>query len=134
MTNPLEECAQSFKNARGSIYEGAMKLYAISEQEAWVGQFSSFSEYVELECQISKSYASKLLKSWRFYVVEGGVSQDKLVGTDPEKLYLALQLPSGTPEERLEQAQHLSRNDIKQAVFDKGGAPCEHPHCDKRLQ
>jgi hypothetical protein len=60
------------------VYEGASLLYQIDQEKLWEGNYDSFGEYVEQECQLSQGYASKLLQSWKFYVIEGGLSQAKL--------------------------------------------------------
>lgn len=125
-TTILDQAAQCFTSARRNIYEGTALLYRIDQEKSWEGQFSSFGEYVEQECQLSQGYASKLLQSWKFYVIDGGLSQAKLNGVDAEKLYLALKLPDGTPEKRLIQAQTLSRQELRAELAEKDGEDCQH--------
>lgn len=131
-TSVLAEAAACFKDARKSVYEGAALLYQIHENNVWEGRYSSFSEYVEQECQISKSYASKLLQAWRFYVIEGGVSKSSLVGIDADKLYLATKLPSGTVEQRMVKAREWNRDDLRAELSTVDGVECVHPD-DKRV-
>lgn len=123
----LADAAACFKNARKNVYEGAALLYQIDENNIWEGQYSSFSEYVEQECQIGKSQASKLIQAWRYYVIEGGVSKSQLVGIDADKLYLTTKLPTGTVEQRLIKAREWNRDDLRAELSTVDGKECDHP-------
>jgi hypothetical protein len=80
---------------------------------------------VESECQISASYASKLVKTYEHYVIQGGLSHAKLKATDPEKLYLAIAL-KGSPERQAVKAETLSRQELKAETHEVDGKDCEH--------
>lgn len=121
----LTEAALCFIQARRNLIEGAAYLYQISTNSLWEGKFSSLGAYVEQECQLSQGYASKLIKAYEHYVVEGGLSQRKIEGTDPEKLYLAIAL-TGTPEEQAMKAETLTRSELKQERAMKDDVECEH--------
>lgn len=123
----LTEAAECFRNARKNVYDGAAKLYQIHEGNLWEEGYSSFSEYVEQECQITKSYASKLLQAWRYYVIEGGLKQKDLVGIDADKLYLATKLPTGSVEQRLVKAREWNRDDLRAELSTVDGVECAHP-------
>lgn len=123
----LRTAAEYFQTARTHIYAGAKLLYEIDQTNAWEGKYSSFSEYVEQECQLSRGFASKLLQAWKYYVIDGGVSHDKLVGIDAEKLYLALRLPSGSPEDKLLKAREWNRDDLRAELSTTDGMECQHP-------
>lgn len=126
-TTILKDAANVFKAARVSVYEGARLLYRIQETNAWEGQFSSFAEYVEQECQISKGYASKLLQSYKYYVIDGGVLQQNLKDIDADKLYFAMKLPKGTVEQRLVKAREWNRQDLRDELStDSNGEECPH--------
>lgn len=125
-TTILTDAAKCFTTARQNIYEGASLLYRINEENLWKEGYDSFGEFIEQECQLSQGYASKLIQSWKFYIVEGGLSHEKLNGVDAEKLYLALKLPDGTPEKRLIQAQTLSRQELRAELAEKDGVDCLH--------
>lgn len=135
----LGECAEAFKLARKGVYSGAALLYRIEQENLWEGRFSSFSDYVESELQISKGFASKLLQSWKFYVITNGVSPRNLEGVGEEKLYLALKIP-GTAEEKLVRAREWTRRELQDEAASKDGVDCEHPDtilicatCSKRI-
>ena len=122
----LEECSSCFTSARQNLIRGARYLHDISVGKLWQDNFSSFGEFVEQECQISQSFASKLIAVYNHYLVSGGVSQRNLEGVDAEKLYLALKLP-GSPEEQLTKAKTLSRGELKQQKeFEETGEECKH--------
>lgn len=131
-TDLLTEAADCFHDARKSIMAGASLLYEIYQTNAWEGRYSSFTEYVEQECQISKGMASKLIQTWRYYVIEGGVSQAKLEGVDAEKLYLATKLNSGSPQERIVMAREWNRDDFRAELSTIHGVECQHPD-EKRV-
>lgn len=138
--NILTATAECFTNARRNVYEGAKLLYQINEEKLWESEYDSFNAFLEQDCQISAGYASKLIQSWKFYVVEGGLSQAKLSHVDAEKLYLALKLPTGSPEKRLTQALTLSRQELRaELAEDENGNEhtCEPlticKICNKRL-
>ena len=90
-------------------------VYSVYKNELWAGRFSSFGEYVESEdgLGMSQGYASKLRQVEERFVIEGGLSPEKLEGIDYERLYAASKLP-GTPEEQLEMARTLTRREIRE--------------------
>jgi hypothetical protein len=130
--NILHDCSSAFISARKNIYMGIAILYKIQQESLWEGQFSSLNEYIEQECQISKGYASKLLQSWKYFVVDGGVLRQNLIGIDPDKLYFALRLPKGTIEQRLVKAREWNREDLRAELAIVDGEECKHP-LDKRV-
>lgn len=139
-TTKLESAIACFQGVRTKISEGMKHLYDIAESKLWDnGQYSSFGEFVEEGCGISESLASKLLKIYKHYAVEGGIEYARLSNTDSEKLYLAIGLP-GTPEEKLNRAEMLTRRDIKDSLAVKDGVECTHDtliqicaHCGRKV-
>lgn len=121
--NLIDETLKIFRTVRASMVMAMQKLYEVHSTDAWKGRYSSFGEFVEDGCGVSQGTASKLLKVYKHYVLEGGVSQRNLEGVDSEKLYLAISL-KGTPEEKLEKARALSRTELKLERNDE--EPCLH--------
>lgn len=109
----LQKTKSAFDKFKESLLDAMQLLWEVHESKAWeqTGVYS-FGQYVEDELQISQSMASKLLSNQRHYLVEGGVSQDKIRGIDHEKLYLAQKL-SGSPQEQVEKARALTRAELK---------------------
>lgn len=123
MIDLLETTKEAFANVRSSMVVAMQKLHQVREQGLWTQVASNWGEYVEAELGISQSFASKLLTVNKHYILEGGISPEKLAGIDYEKLYLAREL-TGTIEENVEKARTLSRLDLKQDKNDD--TPHEH--------
>jgi len=139
--NILETAAGCFKQAQKNLIQGAAMLYRINSEKLWESNYSSFGEYVETECGISTSMASKLLKAYSFYAIEAKIPQQELESVDYEKLYLTVALKDLTPEEKLVRAKTWSRSEIKDELAQKDGKDCDHPEtiricstCHKRVE
>lgn len=131
----LDSTIQAFKRAKSHFLEAAALLHEVDIKNAWEGRYSSFGEFVEDGAQISKGMASKLLKVYRHYVLEGSFAAKKLELVDPEKLYLAIGL-KGDHQKQYEQALTLSRSELRLNHSDS--EPCiDHipvcAHCHVRL-
>ena len=126
----LDKTIHAFKGAKRAFLEAAALLHEVDIKNAWEGRYSSFGEFVEDGAQISKGMASKLLKVYRHFVLEGSFAAKQLELVDPEKLYLAINL-EGNYQKQYEQAIALSRQELRQSKGDD--APCtEHvPYCAK---
>lgn len=106
-------------------------VYSVYKNELWKERFSSFGEYVESAegLGMSQGYASKLKQVEEHYVIEGGLSPEKLEGIDYERLYAASKLP-GTPEEHAAIAKTLTRREIRETQNEAEETPHEHsPIC-----
>lgn len=126
--NLLETAATCFKQAQKNLIQGAALLYRINSEKIWESNYSSFGEYVEQECGISTSMASKLLKAYSYYAIESNIPQQELENVDYEKLYLTTALKDLTPEEKLVRAKSWSRSEIKAELSQKDGIDCAHPN------
>lgn len=123
--NLLQQAAKCFTRARQNLIEGAAHLYAIEAARLWEGKYGSFSDYVEQECQISRSFAAKLIAVHGYYIEKSRLEPLQLVSTDMEKLYLAISL-QGTAEEQALRAQTWSRGELQEELrVQKHG---EHDH------
>ena len=140
LTSPLELAVFCFQGARRNIVAGMSYLYQVDKENLWEGKYSSFSEFVEQDCQLSKGYASKLVQAWEHYVITGGVSEYKLQDIDAEKLYLAMRLPVA-PEQQVIRAGLWSRSELKQELASTPEGDCQHDcehiticsRCSKRV-
>lgn len=116
----LSQCRELFVGARKRVADAMPLLWEIADKNLWADKYSNFSEYLD-DCQISRSFASRLLKVNQHYAIEGGVSHAKLAEIDPDRLYLAISL-KGNAEEQFAKAANLSRGELKeQAVFEETG-------------
>lgn len=125
-TTILKDCASAFKEVRRNVVVAAKMLWEISDKSLWKGEYTSFGEYVERECQISSSFAAKLVIVYGHYVIDSRASERQIEAVDAEKLYLAsrLKLPM---EQQLVRAESWSRQELKAELASGGGAECTHP-------
>ena len=121
----LQEAADCFKEARGNVWEGMMKLHAIYAGNLWESKYDSFKEFVLDACDIKYAFAMRLVGNWNRYVVEGGIEPLQLKGIDADKLSIAARLPL-TPAEQLKKAIGLSREQLQDEVNDPDDL-CQHP-------
>lgn len=129
----IAQVRDCFASARHSVIRGAELLYRIREDHLWDGNHQSFDAFVQDVCQISPSFATKLLKVYEHYVIHNSVSHAKLEGIDAEKLYLASRLEE-EPERQLAKAETLTRSDLYDAIREnKNGAHECTPDPDIRL-
>lgn len=108
----LWKCRQAFLAARGSVVEAMPLLHQISTELLWSSRYSSFGEFCD-DCGISRSQASKLVRVWEHYSIQGGLPVSQLHSVDPERLYLGMGL-KGTPEEQYSKALALSRGELRE--------------------
>ncbi len=126
ITDVLDLAAHCFGQARHKFVEGSAHLYKIQEEKLWEGKYSSFGEFVEQGCGISEAFASKLVKVYRYYHIEHGLSPRKLEAIDTEKAYMAINL-NGNPEHKLLKAQEWNRQELKDELASgPNGEDCEH--------
>ncbi len=115
-TNILETTGKCFSEGRLSLLAGIAGLIEIFDRELWrEGGYSNFGEYVEQVCQLHPSAASRYMKAYRHYSLEGGFSIAKLAPVDVEKLYLAIGT-SGNAEEQFERASSLTRKELREEL------------------
>lgn len=109
----LTDTKEAFANVRSSVVVAMQKLYQVREELAWREKAETWGEYVESELSISQSFASKLLTVNQHYLVEAGISPDKLAGIDYECLYLAAST-EGSYEEQIAKAANLTRRELRE--------------------
>lgn len=137
--NLLTECRNVFQDARKSIFEGIALLHKISTEKLWDGSYSSFGEYVEQELQLHPTQASRYLKAYEHYVLQGKVSLARLNSTNPERLYWASNL-KGNVDEQLTRAESWTVREIRDELSSSEKGDCQHDHliqicakCNKRI-
>jgi hypothetical protein len=116
----IEQTKNLLHAVRGSSIKIGENLYLL-KQGVEVG--TNWGDMIRDEFDISESFASKLMSIHKAFVLDGGISQEKLEGIDGEKLYLAMKL-EGTAEEKLAKASTLTRRDLKEERNDE--KPHEH--------
>ena len=141
MNEIIEKTIGCFKDARQRVAEGMQYLYEINKSDIWDnGQYSSFTDFVESGCGISRGFASRLLSIYQHYVIEGKVSQGNLFDIDAQKLYLAIKLP-GSPSNQLIKADTLTRRELQDELASDEFGDCTHEHtytlcsrCHKKIE
>jgi len=124
-TGLIEQTRLLLQAVRGSSIKIGENLYKI-KQEMTVG--TNWGDLIRDEFDISESFASKLMSIYKGFVIDGGLSREKLEGIDGEKLYLALKL-EGTPEEKIAKAATLTRREIREERVDDG-----HVHSGETIE
>lgn len=140
VTTPItKRAAECFTEARKNLMEGAKYLHEIKAKELWKESHESYSDYLQDECRISDSFASKLVQVYEHYCLNGSFSLKALEGVDIEKAYLALKMPDKSPRHQLEAAKSLSRGELKNELNDPDDS-CKHletyracANCHKRV-
>ena len=95
------------------------RFHKILEDGLWKGTFESYAEFLA-EMRISEANASKLMTVYRTYVVEHGVSHEKLARAGWSNLYTAIPLlKEKNAEEVVQKATALRRADISDEVREK---------------
>lgn len=113
-TDLVNQTKQLLNAVRGSSIKIGENLYNIKQQVQ-----TDWGDFLRDEFDISEGFASKLMSIHKSFVIDGGISQEKLEGIDGEKLYLALKL-EGTPEEKIAKARLLTRREIREEAVDDG--------------
>jgi hypothetical protein len=123
--NLLDNTIALFKSFRSSMVTAMINLREIKETEQWRERFTSWGEFVESPdgLGISQGFASKLITTANHYLIQGGISPEKLEGIDYERLYMARALP-GSVEEQVEKARVLTRRELKEEKNEEE----EHQH------
>jgi len=122
LTSPLIQQTKDLLNAvRGSSIKIGENLHNLKTQ---LPEDTNWADFIRDEFDISEGFASKLMTVFKAFVLEGGVSYERLEGIDSEKLYLAAKL-EGTPEEKVAKARTLTRSELKQTRNDEEPVPHE---------
>lgn len=102
-------------------------LYEIEQNKLYDSKFSSWSEFVESPDGLGKTkgWASKQLKIYKRFNLDGGFSNEELENIDSERLYLATLLP-GTPQEQLTRSKVWSRSEIQEELRENKHGVHEH--------
>lgn len=118
--NPIDELIEQTRallNAvRGSSVRIGQNLY---ELKADLPKDQNWGEFLRDQFDIGESFASKLMKIHKVFVLDGGLSTEDIEGIDGEKLYLSAGL-EGSALERVSKARTLTRRELKDCRVDDG--------------
>ena len=122
----LRETASLYKDISNRYFELAARLSHIRGQHLWKNGYESFSDYLD-DTKISQATASKLIQVYESYILPGHFTPMQLDGTPYSSLYEAIPLlKQHNPQEVVEMAKRLTRDEIKSEVKDDKHPDCEH--------
>lgn len=129
MKNPanfLRDTIDLVRQIETRFLELGARLYQIREHKLWEETYDSFQEFLD-SAKISKGNASMLAAIHKAYVIDGGVSHEKLAQVGYSNLYAAIPLlESEDVETVVNKAKLLTRDEIKQEVREEKHGECEH--------
>lgn len=140
-TNFLRDTVDLVRQIETRFLELGARLFQIRQNEIWKGTHDSFQEFLD-SAKISKGNASMLAAIHKAYVVDGGVSHERLSKVGYSNLYAAIPLIEAEGiDNTVEKARLLTRDEIKQEVREEAHPDCKHPEfieicttCHKRLE
>lgn len=143
MKNPadfLRDTIDLIRQIETRFLELGARLFQIRENRLWENTYDSYQEFLD-SAKISKGNASMLAAIHKAYVIDGGVTHEKLAQVGYSNLYAAIPLiESDGIEKAVEKARLLTRDEIKQEVREELHGECEHPEviqicttCHKRM-
>jgi len=111
-----------------NFLELGQSLYVVAEYELWEGRADTFEEFLEMpEIGLHKSQAFALMRIYKTFVLEFGIPEKQLALVGSTKCTALLEgkkeIDSDNVEELLNDAQHMTVNDVKIAV---GSTPEEY--------
>jgi hypothetical protein len=113
LENETRELLNAVRGSSIKLGENLHKLKEVERDEKW-------GDYLRDTFDISEGFASKLVKIYKVFILEGGLSREAIEGIDGEKLYLAAGL-EGSIEEKLSRAKVNSRSELRAEKEEKDG-------------
>lgn len=139
-SNYLRETIDVVKQIETRFLELAARLYNIRANDLWREGHESYEDFLEV-AKISRGNASMLAKVHEYYVLNGGMTEAKLIGAPYSTLYEAIPLIADEGVESVvAKVKLLTRAEIKDEVRDEKHGDCKHEeiiqicaHCKKRV-
>ena len=140
--NPSEYLRQTKElvtSIQTRFLELGARLFKIHEEKLWKGEYDSYPEFLE-SARISESQASIFANIHKYYVLEGGVKEERLAQIGYSSLHAALPLIERDGiEMAVVKASTLTRQEIVRDVRDPDDV-CQHTkvikicaECNKRI-
>ncbi|MBL0320517.1 MAG: hypothetical protein IPP74_14675 [Alphaproteobacteria bacterium] len=112
----LRQTKELVTSIQTRFLELGARLYKIHEEKLWEGSFDSYVDFLE-SARISESQASIFANIHKYYVLEGGIQEDRLALIGYSNLHQALPLIQAEGvESAVVKAQTLTREEIKDDV------------------
>lgn len=140
-TNFLRDTVDLVRQIETRFLELGARLFQIRERNLWKDTYESFQEFLD-SAKVSKGNASMLAAIHKAYVVDGGVSHDKLAQVGYSNLYEAIHLiEKDGVHQAVEKARLLTRAELKEEVRERDHGECAHEEtvkicstCHKRVE
>jgi len=140
-TNFLRDTVDLVRQIETRFLELGARLFQIRENEMWKEQYESFQEFLDA-AKISKGNASMLAAIHKAYVIEYGISHEKLAKAGYSNLYAAIPLLGNTDVNTVvAKAQMLTRDELKEEVREEKHGECAHEEtinicssCHRRIE
>jgi hypothetical protein len=139
--NFLRDTVDLVKQIETRFLELAARLFQIHSRQLWQGTYETYQEFLDT-AKVSKGNASMLEAIHETYVVNGGVSHERLARVGYSNLYAAIPLiESKGVEKAVEMARTLTRSELKEEVREDKHGECGHTEiiqicatCHKRIE
>lgn len=139
--NYLRDTVDLVKQIETRFLELAARLFQIHKRQLWQESYETYQEFLDA-AHVSKGNASMLEAIHEAYVVNGGVSHEKLARVGYSNLYAAIPLIEAKGiEKTVEMARTLTRAELKEEVREDQHGECAHSEiinicatCHKRIE
>lgn len=112
----LRATAELITSIQTRFLELGARLYKIHEEKLWQGSYDSYPEFLE-SARISESQASIFANIHKYYVLEGGIQEDRLALIGYSNLHQAMPLiEKEGVESAVVKALTLTRSEIRDEV------------------
>lgn len=139
--NFLRNTVDLVKQIETRFLELGARLFQIRERRFWESAYDSFEDFLEA-AKISAGNASMLAAIHKTYVVDGGVSMERLASVGYSNLYAAIPLiERDGVDKAVEKARLLTRAELREEVREEKHGECAHAEtihicstCHKRIE
>lgn len=112
----LRQTKELVTSIQTRFLELGARLYKIHEEKLWEGSFDSYVDFLD-SARISESQASIFANIHKYYVLEGGIPQERLAQIGYSNLHQAMPLiEKDGIEGAVVKAQTLTRSEIRDEV------------------
>lgn len=125
-TDDVDECISVFNKGRKLTIEAMVRLYSVFVAKTWESKASTWTEFVEVDLQISGTSASKMIGVYEKFLLTETLKPAQLENTTIDRLYAAIPLlKDNSLKEVLVIAETLNPEDIRKTIK---GEPEKHVH------
>ena len=129
----LRQTKELVTSIQTRFLELGARLYKIHKEKLWEGSYDSYPEFLE-SARISESQASIFAKVYEYYVLGGGIKEERLAQAGYSNLYQAIPLieKEGVAS-AVVKALTLTRSEINDEVREAKHGIHEHTPKDEKM-